>query len=151
MNEKKKGINLFDVFLILLALLAGLSVYFTFFNPIQFSRLIHREDKMSYAEVEIILPDDLYWMKDVLKPGVERKDVYGTLDWKVKAVEETVFAGRPWVKLVIDILTAEKDSGVVKYGKYTLAKGSKIFLINNDFMIEGRVLGYSLKKERVAY
>ena len=73
MERKWFRFNLFDVFLILLALLAGLSVYFTFFNPIQFSRLIHREDKMSYAEVEIILPDDLYWMKDVLKPGVERK------------------------------------------------------------------------------
>ena len=55
------------------------------------------------------------------------------------------------MKLVVDILTAEKDSGVVKYGKYTLTKGSKIFLINNDFMIEGRVLNYSLSKERVAY
>jgi hypothetical protein len=142
-------INLFNLFLVLLFVIAGLSVYFSFFRPIEFSRLIHREDVKRYAEVEILLPDDLAWLKTVMPAGEERRDVFNQLDWVVSGFRDEVLAGRVWVVLTAKILVSEKDSGVIRYGKYTLAKGGKIFLINDRYLVEGRVYGFNLLEEKV--
>ena len=145
----KYHFNLFDLFLVLLVLLVGLSVYFTFINPVQFSHLIKREDVKRYAEVEIILPDDLSWIKESVPAGEESRNVFGELDWKVLGFGEQSFGGKNWAVLKAKMLVAEKDSGVIRYGKYTLAKGSKIYLINDRYALEGRVLQYRLLPEKV--
>ncbi len=149
-QNKQVRWNIFDVFLILLVLSAFLSVYFTFVKPIQFSQLIKREAKMRFAEVNILLPDDLEWMKDVLPAGAEYRNVYGQLEWQVVRVGEAEHAGRKWTNVTAKLLVAVLDSGVARYGKYTLAYGSKIFLINDRFVVEGRVLNYRFLGEDVA-
>lgn len=146
-SKKRFRLNLFDVFLILLVLLVFTSAYFTLIHPIRFSQLIQREDVLYYGRVEILLPDDLFWMKDVLSPGQENKDVYGRIDWKIAGIDEIEMAGRKWLKLTVDLQVYRKDSGILRYGKYTLAKGSKIFLINDDFVIEGRVFDFELNQK----
>lgn len=147
--DQRRRFNLFDLFVILLVLLFGLSVYFTFVNPVRFSHLIKREDVKRYAEAEIILPDDLSWIKENIPVGEESLNVFGELDWKILGFGEQSFGGKNWVVLKARMLVAEKDSGVIRYGKYTLAKGSKIYLINDRYALEGRILQYRLLDEKV--
>lgn len=142
--------NLLDVALILFIVLAGLTFYFTLVNPIQFSHLIKREGVYRYAEADILLPDDLSWMKEVLPVGEESRDVYERLEWKTLAWEEENFEGKRIVKLRVKLLAVEMSSGIVQYGKYTLVKGGRIILINDRFFIEGRVFDFRLLEERVA-
>lgn len=148
-SDPKPRFNFFDLFLILLILLAVGSVYFSLFRPVQFSHLIKREDIKRYAEATLLLPDDLFWMKEKLSPGEEWRDVFGQLDWRILAITEETIAGRPWVALKVKLLVLEKGPGIIHYGKYTLASGSKIILINSRYMVEGRVLNYRLLDEKV--
>lgn len=151
-NPKKKfwkRWNLLDLFLVLLVLLAGLTLYFSFVRPIRFSHLIKREGVLRYAEVQILLSDDLYWMLQVLPAGEESRDVYGQLDWKILEVKEETFHGK-WVTGVrAKILIAEEGSGLLRYGKYTLVKGGKIYLINDRYFLEGRIRDFRLLNEEV--
>ena len=141
--------NLFDLFLALLVVLAGLAVYFSFINPLRFSHLIQREGVTRYAAVEILLPDDLAWMKGVLPEGEESRNVYGQLDWKALRFEEVSLGGRKMVKLTAKILMVEEASGILRYGKYTLVTGGKIFLIDDHYFLEGRILNYRLLDEKI--
>ena len=148
MNPKRKW-SLFDLFLALLVLLAGLSVYLTFFKPIPFSHLIKREGVTRYASVRILLPDDLSWMAEVVPVGEESRNVYGHLDWKVLGFGEAAFQGKKMVTLQAKLQIVEESAGLLRYGKYTLVKGGKIFLINDYYFIEGRVLDYQVLDERI--
>ena len=143
--------NLLDVFLVLLVALAILAVYFNFFSPIRFSHLIKREGVPHYAEVEFLLPDDLYWMKDVLPGGEESRNVYGDLDWKILEIKDASFGGKKMAEVKAKILIIEENSGILRYGKYTLVKGSKIFLINDRYFLEGRILDFRVSGENVKY
>ncbi len=147
--RKTFRLNPFDLFLILLLLLAALAVYFTFFSPIQFSRLIQREALKRFAEVEILLPDDLFWMKDVLPVGEERRSVYGELEWKVIEIKEIKIGDKRKVKITVKAMVSEKDLGVVSYGKYTLARGGVIYFVNDHYLIEGRIFNYRALEEKV--
>lgn len=141
--------NLLDAFLVFLMLLAGLAFYFNFVRPIQFSHLIKREGVIRYGNVDFLLPDELAWMKDVLPVGEESRNVYGELDWKILELTEETLGGRRWVKVKAKILVAEESSGLLRYGKYTLVRGGKIFLINDHYFLEGRILDYGLLKEGI--
>ena len=145
----KKAGNLLDLFLVLLVVLAALAFYFTFVKPIKFSHLIHREGVMRYAEVEILLPDDLSWMKNVLPVGEESRNVYGELDWKILKVGEEELGGRKITKVTAKILIAEESSGILRYGKYTLVEGSRLYLINDHYFLEGRILNFRLLDEKI--
>jgi len=141
--------SLFDLFLAVLILLAALAFYFSFINPLRFSHLIQREGVTRYAAVEILLPDDLAWMKGVLPEGEESRNVYGQLDWKALHFEEVSLGGRKMMKLTAKVLMVEEASGILRYGKYTLVTGGKIFLINDRYLLEGRILGYRLLDEKI--
>jgi len=104
---------------------------------------------MRYAQVEILLPDDLSWMKDVLPAGEESRNVYGELDWKILELGEEDFRGKQIIKVRAKILIAEESSGLLRYGKYTLVKGAKIFLINDRYFLEGRILDFRLIPEEI--
>ncbi len=144
-----KRLNLFDWVVILLVFLALLAFYFSFIQPIQFSRLIKREGVPKYAEVEILLPDDLSWMKKILPVGEESRNVYGELDWKILSFGEEDFGGKKTTKLTAQVLIYEESSGILRYGKYTLVKGSKIFLINDHYFLEGRILDFRILKDKI--
>ena len=146
--KKAKGC-LLDLFLILLVILAGLAVYFTFVKPLQFSKLIHREGVMRYAEIELLLPDDLAWMKDVLQVGEESRNVYGELDWKILSLGEKDLGGKKITKVTAKILIAEESSGILRYGKYTLVRGNKLYLINDRYVIDGRIFDFKLLDEQI--
>jgi hypothetical protein len=88
-------------------------------------------------------------MKDTLPLGEEQKNVFGQLEWQITRIGEEVYSGKKWVKVTAKILVAELDSGIVHYGKYTLAYGSKIYLINDRYMLEGRILDYKFLGEDV--
>ena len=149
--KKSPGWNLFDIFLILLVVLAGLALYFNFVRPIHFSHLIKREGVPHYAEIELLLPDDLYWMRDVLPAGEEYRNVYGELNWKILGVGEASYGGKKIVRVKAKILIVEENSGILRYEKYTLVKGSKIFLINDRYFVEGRIADYRILNENVKY
>lgn len=142
-------LNPFDLFLVILLVVAGLAVYFSFVNPIRFSHLIKREGVMRYAEVEILLADELFWMLEVLPAGEESRNVYGELDWKILETGEKTLRGRKTVWVRAKILIAEETSSLLRYGKYTLVKGAKIFLINDRYFLEGRILGFRLLEEEI--
>ncbi|MBI2167179.1 MAG: hypothetical protein HYU34_02910 [Candidatus Omnitrophica bacterium] len=141
--------SLFDLFLILLVLLAGLSIYFSFVKPIRFSHLIQREGVSRYAEVEILLPDDLSWMEDVLPAAEESRNVFGQIDWQVIGFGEEALGDKKITKATAKVLIVEESSGILRYGKYTLVKGNKIFLINDRYFIEGRILDFRLLDEKI--
>ena len=143
--------NLLDLFLVLLVTLALLALYFNFVSPIRFSHLIKREGVPHYAEVEFLLPDDLYWMKDVLPAGEESRNVYGELDWKILETGDASYGGKKLARVKAKILIVEESSGILRYGKYTLVKGSKIFLINDHYFLEGRILDFRVLNENVKY
>ncbi len=144
-----KRFNLLDYFLGLILVLAALSIYFSFVRPIQFSNLIQREGVSRYVEVEMFLPPDLEWIKSTVPVGEEFKNVYGQLDWKILAFEDVTLETRKWTKLRAKILIVEESSGILRYGKYTLVKGNKLYLINDHYFIEGRVVDFKLLDERV--
>lgn len=143
----KRG-NLLDLFLVLLILLTGLSLYFTFVRPIRFSHLIHREAVHRYGEVEILLPDDLSWMKEILPVGEESRNVYGKLDWKILEFGEITLGEKKMVKVKTKLLIQEESSGLLRYGKYTIVPGNKIYLINDRYLLEGRILNFRLLEEK---
>ena len=141
--------NLLDLFLVLLVVLAILSVYFTFISPIRFSNLIHREGVTRFAEVDILLADDLSWMQDVIPVGEEFHNVYGELDWKILGFENVTLGGRKMTKAKVKLLIVQESSGILRYGKYTLVQGSKIYLINDRFFLEGRIFNFKLLEEKI--
>lgn len=141
--------NLLDSFIILLGVLALLSVYFTFIQPVRFSHLIKREGVGRYAEVKILVPDDLGWMAEVMPVGEEFRNVYGQVDWQILGFEKEKLGSGESVLARAKLLIVEESSGLLRYGKYTLVKGSKIFLINDHYLLEGRVYDYRLLEERM--
>ena len=141
--------NILDLFLVLLVVLAVLAVYFSFFHPLQFSHLIKREGVMRYGEVELLLPDELSWMVQMLPVGEESRNVYGELDWKILEIGEAMFGGKKFLKIKAKLLVTEESSGLLHYGKYTLVKGSKLFLINDHYFVEGRVLDFRILEEGI--
>jgi len=136
----KKSFNLFDVFLILLVILALSTVYFKFFHPLEFSHRIMREGVPRYVEIDIILSDDLAYMKDEISVGDGRDDVYGQVEWEILGLEEKNIAGEKRTILKTKIRALERFSGIVKHGKYTLVKGALIHLVNKTVLIGGRIL-----------
>ncbi|HLD49625.1 MAG TPA: hypothetical protein VJC08_00350 [bacterium] len=145
---KKTGFTLtqFDIALLLLLLVAVLSVYFTFFKPIVFSHLIEREGVIKYAEVEIVLPEDLSWIKEVVPPGNDAKDVYGRVGWTIISYEPVDLGGKKLTKVRLKASVTEDTSGVLRFGKYVLVKGNKIFFISDTVFLEGRVIDFQLLK-----
>ena len=144
-----KRLSLFDWVVILMVLLTGLAAYFSFVRPVQFSHLIKREGVARYAEIEILLPDDLGWMKEVVPIGEESRNVYGELDWKISGFGEENLGGKKIVKVTAKILVYEESSGILRYGKYTLVKGSALFLINDHYLLEGRIFNYRILNEKI--
>lgn len=141
--------SVLDLFLILLILTAVLAVYFTFAKPLHFSHLIKREAIHRYVEMEMLLPDDLSWIKEKLPAGEEYRNVYGELDWRILEFGEETLNGRKWVKVKVKILVDQESSGLLRYGKYTLVSGNKIYLINDRYFLEGRVLNYRILDDEV--
>lgn len=140
--------NVLDIFLALFILLTGLAFYFTFVNPIQFSRLIKREGVTRYAEAEILLSEDLSWMKDVMPVGEEQRNVYGRLDWQLLGFGEELLAGKKRVKMRAKLLVVEEGSGIIRYGKYTLVRGSPVNLINDRYFVGGWLFNLKLLDEK---
>lgn len=141
--------NVFDLFLVLFLVVAGLAVYFTFVKPLQFSNLIHREGVNRVAEVEIFLYDDMPWMKDFLKVGDERRDVYGEVEWKILDISEMSLAGRSWVKVKVRVVVVEETSGILRYGKYNLTLGNSLHFITDKYVFGGRIYSFRLLQEGV--
>lgn len=150
-SGKRFGIkgNFLDLFLALLVILAGLSLYFSFVRPLHFSHLIQREGVKRYAEIEILLPDDLYWMGESLPVGEESRDVYGYLDWKILEVKEETLSGKKMIQIRAKVLATEESSGPLRYGKYTLVKGGTVYLINDHYFLEGRIRDFRLLEEGI--
>lgn len=150
----KKGLlkwNLLDLFLILLVVLAAFSAYFTLVKPISFSHLIRREGVYRFADVDILLPDYLSWMKDVVPVGEESRNVYGDPDWKILGFEEVELGARRMTKVRAKLWIVKDSSGILRYGKYTLVKGNKIYLINDRYVLEGWVLDFQALEERILF
>ena len=150
MNEKAAGRwNVLDIFLVLFVLTAVLAVYFTFVKPLRFSHLIKREAVHRYVEMDFLLPKDLSWIKEKLPVGEEYRNVYGELDWKIIAFAEETLGGERWVKVRAKVLVDQESSGLLRYGKYTLVPGNKIFLINDRYFLEGRIFSYRLLDDEI--
>jgi hypothetical protein len=148
-SERTFQVNLLDLFLVLLLLLAGLAVYFTFVSPIRFSHSIQREAVKRIAEIQVLLPDDLSWMEKVLPVGEERRSVYGELEWKVIEVKTVKMGKEKKTKVTVRALISEKDPGVFSYGKYTLARGGMVYFVNDRYLIEGRVFDCRVLEEKI--
>lgn len=138
------AVSRFDIALALLVIIAALSLYFTFVKPIVFSHLIQREGTIKYAEVQVILPEDLNWITDVIPAGEEAKDVYGRVGWKILSYESVDLGGRKLAKVTLKASVTEDSSNVLRFGKYVLVKGNKIFFISDRIFLEGRIFDFHL-------
>lgn len=147
MNKKK--FNLLDIFLVLFVLLTSAAVYFTFFKPVLFSHMIEREGVSGYAEVDFVLAQELEWLGDQVPPGLELKNVYGTLEWKILAIERAVLGERAVRRVKARVLLTREASGLLRYGKYTLVRGGKIILLNDDYLLEGRIEAIRILDEKI--
>ena len=149
-NAKKpfmKGINLFDLLVIALITGAVLAFYFSVINPKPFSGSIKREGVNRYVQVKLVLPEDLEWLSEVLDPQAKRTDVYDRLEWQLEGFEEKVIAGKKRYLVNAKILCVEKSTGLLRYGKYTIVQGGRVFLINDEILIEGRIWQYEVTDE----
>ena len=136
-------LNLLDCFLILFVILLGLSFYFTFFHPIQFSHLILREDTKRLADIELLMPADA----NSVNIGEERQSVYGELEWKVLEIGKTMKGDDRVMKIKAAI--SEDHFGVLRYGKYILSKGNYVGFVNNFCVFSGKVLNVRLQEEPI--
>jgi len=143
----KTKLNLFDVLVVTLVLLAGCAFFFTVVRPVEFSQLIKREGVHRYARVEILLADNLAWMREELKPGEELRNVYGELEWVLEEVSTEAIGNRVWTKVTAKIMLTQESSGLIRYGKYTVVKGSLIRLLNDKYLMEGRVYRFDFLGE----
>ena len=147
----KQRWNLLDFFMIALTFVTALAAYFTLVRPLSFSHQIKRESLAAYAEIELLLPEDLQWMKKVLPVGEEKKDGYGTLEWKILEIrEEEVLPGEKRTVLKLKILAFIEPSSVPRYGKYPLIPASQVLFSNARFLFEGRLMRYRLFDEKTA-
>ena len=147
----KRHWNLLDFFIIALILLTALAAYFTLVRPLPFSHQIKRESLAGYAEIELLLPEDLQWMKNVLPVGEEKKDVYGTLEWRILGIrEEEVLPGEKRAVVQLKIMVYTEPSNVPRYGKYPLMPASPVVFANSRYMFEGRLMHYRLLDEKTA-
>ncbi len=140
--------NLLDVFLTVFILLTGVAFYFTIVNPVKFSHLIKREGVTRYAEAEILLSEDLAWLRDVMPVGEEQRNVYGRIDWQLLGFGEESLAGKKRTKMKVKLLVVEESSGIIRYGKYTLVKGSPLNLINDRYFVGGWLFDLKLLDEK---
>ncbi len=145
----EKKINLIDVFLFLFVLLAAAAIYFTFVKPIQFSNLIIREGVSGYAEIDFILDGELDWLVDKVPEGLEYKNVYGNVEWKILKIQREVLAAKPVVRVSAKVLLTRESSGLIRYGKYTLVIGGKVVLVNDEYLLEGRVSDIHIMDEKI--
>ena len=143
--------KLLNVFIALLVVLTAASVYFTFVKPVEFSNLIKREGVSRYAELVMVLPDDLAWIRGVMAPGEESKNVYGDTDWKLLGFEEVSLGGKSYAVANIKVKIVEFSSGILKYGKYTLVEGNKIYFIDSHHFLEGRIYKYKVLDEKAPF
>ena len=90
-------------------------------------------------------------MKKVLPVGEEKKDGYGTLEWKILEIrEEEVLPGEKRTVLKLKILAFIEPSSVPRYGKYPLIPASQVLFSNARFLFEGRLMRYRLFDEKTA-
>ncbi len=150
-EEKKfwKRWNALDLFIVLLVLLVGASFYFGFVKPIEFSSLIRREGVKRLAEVEVFLYDDLMWFKEFIPIGDEYRNVYGELEFKVVGAEEVTLEGKKWIKVKVEVPIVEENSGILRYGKYTLLQGNSIHFISDKYVFGGRIFQYRISDEKI--
>lgn len=141
--------NALDIFLILFVLLLGAAFYFGFVNPVQFSHLIRREGVKRVAEVEVFLYDDLTWIRGFIPEGDEYRNVYGELEWKVLGMEEVTLEGKKWMKVRVRVPIVEENSGILRYGKYTLSQGNSIHFISDQHVFGGRIFKYRVLDEKI--
>jgi hypothetical protein len=149
MNPKKVSFNLFDLFLVVFVLLTAAAVYFTFVKPIQFSNLIVREGVSGYAEIDFVLDDSLDWIAEKVPEGLEFKNVYGKAEWKILKIQREVLAAKPVVRVSAKVLLTRESSGLIRYGKYTLVIGGRVVLLNDEYLLEGRVTDIRIMDEKI--
>ncbi len=141
--------NLLYFFIVVFIFLTAFAAYFTFVRPLQFSNQIKRESLAGYAEIDLLLLEDLQWMKTVLPVGEEKKDVYGTLEWKIIEIREIeVLPGEKRTVLKIKLMVYTEPSTVPRYGKYPLMPASQVIFDNSRYMFEGRVMNYRLLDDK---
>jgi len=149
MSEKKWKINLLDLFLVIFVFVTAAAVYFTFVKPVKFSHLIEREGVSGYAEIEFVMDSDLDWMIDKVPAGHEYKNVYGAVEWKILEMRREVLAAKPVVLVKAKVLLTRESSGLIRYGKYTLVIGAKVVLLNDQYLMEGRVTDIRVTDEKI--
>ncbi len=149
MNQKKISFNLLDLFLVVFVLLTAAAVYFTFVKPIQFSNLIEREGVSGYAEIDFVLDDSLDWIAEKIPEGLEFKNVYGKVEWKILKIQREVLAAKPVVRVNAKVLLTRESSGLIRYGKYTLVIGGRVILVNDEYLLEGRVTDIHIMDEKI--
>ena len=94
-EQKLFSLNFLDVTLAALGILAVAAAYFTWIHPLHFSNAIQRESAPGAAEIVLLLPEDLQWMKTALPVGEEKYDGFGTLEWKIlETGEQEVLPGQ---------------------------------------------------------
>jgi hypothetical protein len=149
MNPKKVSFNLFDLFLVVFVLLTAAAVYFTFVKPIQFSNLIVREGVSGYAEIDFVLDESLDWIAEKIPEGLEFKNVYGKVEWKILKIQREVLAAKPVARVSAKVLLTRESSGLIRYGKYTLVIGGRVILVNDEYLLEGRVTAIRIMDEKI--
>ena len=148
-QPKKIRFNLFDFFLFCFVLLTAAAVYFTFVKPVQFSHLIEREGVSGYAEIDFVLDEDLNWIAEKIPQNLESKNVYGAVEWKVLSIRREVLEARPVVRVSAKVLLTRESSGLIRYGKYTLVVGGRVILLNDNYLMEGRITDIHVTDEKI--
>lgn len=146
-NKKESALpwNPLDFFIISLVVLTAVAAYYTWVRPVQFSGEIKREYVYAYAEIELLLPEDLQWMKNELPVGEEQKDGYETLKWKILEIrEEEILPGEKRVVVKLKALVYIEPSAVPRFGKYSLMPGGPMIFSNGRYLFEGRLMRYRM-------
>ena len=47
------------------------------------------------------------------------------------------------------VLLTRESSGLIRYGKYTLVIGGKVVLLNDEYLLEGRVTDIHIMDEKI--
>ncbi len=143
--------NVLDAFLILFFVLLAGSFYFTFVQPVRFSKSIQREGIPRYVIVEMVLVEDPRVDKDPPPIGYERPDVYGRALWKVLEWHETIKEGKRFYKTRVKVLGKERAAGKIYYGQYLLKEGQMLVLSGTRYGFTGQILNCYKLEEKVLF
>lgn len=133
--------NLFDVMVVVLIILCGVTVYVRITSPGTISRFIYRKPETKDVSVTIILPEEMTWLDKYITIGDFRKGRFGEVVATVVGKELNSTLGgdkRLFVKLKVRAVV--EPGGVLTVGGRLLKIGENLGFESSKIKFKGHII-----------